>query len=110
METCKQEIAPPPPPPPPPLQISGHAPAVSMKNNNNVIIESNLRYTRGNTPKCETSGGTRLRGLALGQHSSEETSQRRRAVGDIVSDLTGPGIESQTSRTNSVCLTTELTD
>ena len=34
-----------------------------------------------------------LRGLAPEQHSSESTSQRWRAVGDTVSDLTGPGIK-----------------
>ena len=49
-----------------------------------------------------------LRGLAPGQNSSEETTQRRRAVGDTVSDLTSPEIEPQTSCTVSVCLTTEL--
>ena len=42
-----------------------------------------------------------FRSLAPGQHSYEETLQRWRAVGDIVSDLTGPGIEAQTSCTDS---------
>ena len=46
------------------------------------------------------SSVTHIRGLAPGQHSSEETSQRWRAVGGTVSDLTGPGTESQTSRTH----------
>ena len=46
--------------------------------------KSNLHYTRGITPKRVTSGGTHLRGLAPGRHSSEETSQRWRAVGDTV--------------------------
>ena len=46
--------------------------------------ESNLYYTRGITPKRETSCGANLRGLAPGQHSFEETSQRWRAVGDTV--------------------------
>ena len=69
--------------------------------------ESNL-YTRRITPKRVTSGGAHLRGLAPGQHSSEETSQRRRVVGDTV-NLTGPRIEPQTSRTDSVRLATELT-
>ena len=32
-------------------------------------------------------------GLALGQHSSEETSQQWRAIGDTMPDLTGPRIE-----------------
>ena len=52
-------------------------------------------------PKRVTSGGANLRGLAPGQHSSEETSQRRRTVGGTASDLTGPGIEPQISRTDS---------
>ena len=47
------------------------------------------------------SGKAYLRGLALGQRSSEETSQRWRAVGDTVSDLACPGIEPVTSRTDS---------
>ena len=41
-------------------------------------------------PKRVTSGRARLRGLAPGQHSSEEMSQRRRAVGDSVSNLADP--------------------
>ena len=53
------------------------------------------------TPKHVTSGEARLRGLALGQHSSKETSQRWQAVGDTVFDLTGPGIEAQTFRADS---------
>ena len=39
------------------------------------------------------SGGVRPRILALEQHRSEETSQQWRAVGYIMSDLTGLGIE-----------------
>ena len=42
------------------------------------------------------SGRARPRGLAHGQRSSKETSQRSRAVGYTVSDLTGLGIGSQT--------------
>ena len=38
--------------------------------------KSNLHYTRRSTPKRVTSSGAHLRGLAPGQHSSEETSQR----------------------------------
>ena len=38
--------------------------------------KSNLHYSRGMTPKHLTSGGAHHRGLAPGQHSSEETSQR----------------------------------
>ena len=56
------------------------------------VLKPNLHYTRGMMPKRETSG------LAPEQHSSEETSQRWRAVGDTVSDSTGPRIEPQTSR------------
>ena len=63
--------------------------------------KTNLLYTRGITPKRVTSGGTHLRGLAPGQHSSKKRTQRWRVVGDAVSDLTNPGIESQTSRTDS---------
>ena len=55
-----------------------------------VIVKSNLHYTRRITPKRVTSCGSHLRGLAPGQHSSEETSQRWRVVGDTVSfDLPG---------------------
>ena len=43
-----------------------------------------------------TSDGGHLRGLAFGQHHSERTLQRRRAVDDAVSELTGPGIEPKT--------------
>ena len=46
-----------------------------------------------------------LRSLAPGQRSSEETSQRWRVVGDTVSNLTTPGIESQTSCTAGVVFT-----
>ena len=46
--------------------------------------KSNLHYTRGITPKRVTSGGAHLRGLASGQHSTKEMSQRWRAVGDTV--------------------------
>ena len=48
-------------------------------------IKSNLHYTRRITPKRVTSCGAHLRGLAPGLHSSEETSQRWRVVGDTVS-------------------------
>ena len=70
--------------------------------------KSNLHYTRGITPKRVTSGGAHLRGLAPGL-------QLRRNVTAVASrwrhcaDLTGPGIEPQTSRTESVRLATELT-
>ena len=51
--------------------------------------------------KRVTSGGAHLHDLAPGQHSSEETSQRWRAVGDTVSGLTDPRIEPQTFHTDS---------
>ena len=45
--------------------------------NDYISQKSNLHYTRGSsTPKSVTSDGTHLRGLAPGQHSSEETSWR----------------------------------
>ena len=46
--------------------------------------KSNLHYTRRIMPKRVTSCGAHLRGLAPGQNSSEETSQRWRVVGDSV--------------------------
>ena len=52
-----------------------------------------LGYIRGIAPKRVTSGRVHLRGLALGQHSIEETSQRWRGVGDPVCDFTVPEIE-----------------
>ena len=58
----------------------------------------------GITPKRVTSGGAHLCGFGPGRHSSEETSQRWRAVGDAVSDLTDLGIEAMISRTGSVML------
>ena len=75
-----------------------------------IKIKSNLHYTRGITPKHVTSGGVHFRGLAPGQHSSEKTSQWWQAIGDTVFDLTGPGIEPQTNRTDSACLTNELSE
>ena len=48
------------------------------------IKKSNHHYTRRIMPKRVTSCGAHLRGLAPGQHSSEETSQRWRVVGDAV--------------------------
>ena len=50
-----------------------------------VLKKNNLYCIRGITPKRVTSGGAHLRGLAPGQHSSEETSLRWRAVDDTVS-------------------------
>ena len=67
--------------------------------------KSNLHYIRGITPKRVTSGGVYLHGSApAGQHSSEKTLHRYRAVGDTVSELSDPGIEPQTPRTDSYVL------
>ena len=60
----------------------------------------NLDHSRSITPKHVTSGGAHLRDLAPGQHSSDETSQRQRAVDNIVFDLTGEGNKSRNSRTH----------
>ena len=53
------------------------------------IVMSNQKSkfydTRGVTPKRVTCGGAHFCGLAPGQHISEETPQRWRAVGDTVS-------------------------
>ena len=49
-----------------------------------VFVKSNLHYTCRIPPKRVTSGGAHLCGLAPGQHSSEETSQRWQVVGDTV--------------------------
>ena len=57
--------------------------------------------TGGITTKRVTSGGAHLRGVAVGQHDSEETSQWCRVVGDTVFDLTGSGIEPQIFSTGS---------
>ena len=57
------------------------------------LLMQNLYYTGGITPKRVTSGGAHLHYLAPGQNSYEKSSQRRRAVGDIVSDATSRGIE-----------------
>ena len=71
-------------------------------------IKSKLHYTPGISQMRVASGGAYLRGLAPGQHNSTETSQRWRAIGDAVSNLTDPEIEPQTSRTDRACLATEV--
>ena len=72
---------------------------------------SNFYYTYGITPKRVTSGGAHLRGLAPGQYSFEETSERWRVIGDTASDLPGPGNRTPTSRTDSIIvLPTELSN
>ena len=55
-----------------------------LKTTSNQKSKSNLHYTRRITPKRVTSCGAHLRGLAPGLHSSEETSQRWRVVGNTV--------------------------
>ena len=62
------------------------------------------------TPKCLTSGGAHLRGLAPGQHSSEKrcSGGESLASGDTVFDLTGQRIEPKISRIDSNVITTEL--
>ena len=62
------------------LELRAHV-SINKKLNQIFIILAVLRRV--------TSCGAHLRGLAPGQHSSEEMSQRWRAVGDTVSDLTG---------------------
>ena len=81
---------------------------IEVTNVLNIILKSSLySRSRGITPKSVTSNGAEFLGLAHVLHSSEETWQRWRAVGNTVSDLTGPGIEPQTSL---MCLATELTN
>ena len=57
---------------------------LSLRSKKQIKIKSNLHYTRRITPKRVTSCGAHLRGLAPRQHSSKETSQRWRVVGDTV--------------------------
>ena len=66
-----------------------------------VVTYSILHYSRGITPKHETSGEAHLHDLARGQHRCKEMLQRWRAVGNTVFDLTSSRIEAQTSCTNS---------
>ena len=66
------------------------------------LIKSNLIYTRfikfAEVPK---RGSEQPRGVSPGQCRSEKTSQRWRAVGYTISDLTSLGIEPQTFRFDS---------
>ena len=71
--------------------------------------KSNLHYTRGITPKRVTSGGARLRALAPEQHSFRRNVTAMASRWRHCADLTGPGIEPKTSRTDSARLATELT-
>ena len=63
-------------------------------------LKSTLHYSRDTTPKRVRRGRVQLRYLAPGKHNFEEKSERWRAVGDTTSNLTGPVIEPQTSRTD----------
>ena len=60
------------------------AKAMLILTNKKHQIKNQIFIIRGITPKRVTSGGAHLRGLAPELHSSEETSQRWRAVGDTV--------------------------
>ena len=77
-------------------------------------IESNLRYyTRFITLAVVPKRGNEWRGptprlIAPGQHISEETLQRWRAVGYSASDSTGLGIEPQIFRIDSDIFNTTL--
>ena len=64
-----------------------------------LLSKSNRHDTCGITLKRVKSSGVRFCGLALDQHISNKMSQWWRAVGDAVSNLTGPGIETWTSCT-----------
>ena len=75
-------------------------------NNSNMVKQnkkSNFYNTPGITPKRVTRGGAHLRDLVPERHSSEETFQRWRNVGDTLSDLTGPAIEPQNHQHCSEC-------
>ena len=60
----------------------------------NIIVENEFKNK-------SNRGVVHVRGLAPGQHSSEETSQWWRDVGDTVIHWIGSGIEPQTFRTDS---------
>ena len=73
-----------------------------------------FHYTRGSTPKCATSLITVVpipMSLRPGNIVSfEDKSQRWRAVGNTVSDLTGPRFEPQTSRSRDQRVTARPTE
>ena len=62
--------------------------------------KSILHYTHGVTPKRVTGIGGPFPWLSAWQYSPEGTLEQWRIVADAASDLTGPGIEPQTFRTN----------
>ena len=68
-------------------KLNCHGDKVLIFGDNNIdlnsdknVVKSNLHYTRRITPKRVTSCGAHFRGLAPGQHSSEEMLQRWRVV------------------------------
>ena len=78
-----------------------------------IFLKSNLHCSRFIKLAVVPKRGHEWRGptprqLAPVQHSSEETSQRWRAVGYFVSDLTGQGIEPQTFGIDSDIFNTAL--
>ena len=81
--------------------MAGRQPALNQIKKSNLHHTCAITRTRAITRKRVTSGGIHLHGFAPGQHSSEETTQRWRAVVEAVSNLTVTGIEPQTSRTDS---------
>ena len=81
----------------------------------NSIAKSNqtfiMRYYYADcviTQKRVTSGGAHLRSLAPGQHSSEETSQRWRVIGNTVLDLADQGNKPAITSTDSNVFTTDI--
>ena len=94
------------------LKYSGSA--VTMAAHKIFVKKSNLhnRPTRFINSlwyqRLVASGGARPRNLAPGQHSSEESSQRRLAVDYTVFDLTCLGIEPKTFRIGSDIFNTAL--
>ena len=85
-------------------QLSGQNP---VKNVSSKKIKFSL-YSRYYPEACNERQGPSPR-VSAWVLSSEETSQRRRAVGDTVSDLTDPGFKPQITRTDNNVLATELT-
>ena len=85
---------------------SGHRYIVSLRDASGQEVSENTKpslYSRHYSEACNEWQDP-SRGLEPGQHSFEETSQRWRAVGYTLSDLTGPGIEPRTSHADSdVC-------
>ena len=72
--------------------------------------KQNLHYTRNITPKRVTSGWVLFCGLAPGQHSSDETSQRWLTVAGSVSGFAGAGMEPRPSAPIVMSLATTLSD